>query len=120
MTGGVASRLIVTDLVVWSPAPEAAKQLKVVPAVSVFTELCAHCALVIPETPPVSFHATVTLLVYQPLAPCVPVTTGVIDGRLASFLIVTVCVVFSPAPSVAVQLTVCPAVSALMVVGGHA
>src|SRR5262249_51499878 len=72
--GGVASRLIVTDLLV-VPAPDVTLQLNVVPVVSVVTVVFTQpvCDRMFCGAFTIC-HATCTSLVYQPLLPGVPVT----------------------------------------------
>ena len=93
--GAVASRLTVTEFDAVPPAL-VAEHVTVCPLVSVETvvvpqpvdEEMEDCASV-------TVHVTVTLLVYQPLLPSVPLTFGVITGGVESGggLIVTVVLV---------------------------
>ena len=82
--GGVVSRLMVTDLVV-VPPELLAVHWKVVPAVSLLTVTALQPAVEeIDDSGSVAVQLTLTLLVYQPFAPKVPVTTGVTTGGVVS------------------------------------
>ena len=82
--GRVASRLIVTDLLLVPPALVAV-QVYVAPEVSAVIATVPHplCAP-IDDWASVTAQLTFTLLVYQPLAPSVPLTVGVIAGGVVS------------------------------------
>src|SRR4051812_7790399 len=74
-TGGVASRLMVTELLE-VPAPEATAQLNVIPAVSVVTVLSLQPLFDrMLSDAFTTCQDTCTSLVYQPLLPVVPLTT---------------------------------------------
>jgi hypothetical protein len=84
MVGAVASRLIVTD---WEAVPPAlvAVHVSVVPVVSdVIVVEPQPDEDEIAESGSVTVQLTVTLLVYQPLFPSVPLTLGVITGGVLS------------------------------------
>src|SRR5690349_5330036 len=85
-TGGVASRLMVTDALVVPPA-DVTEQLNVTPAVSVVTLPVSQPAVprMLPGTSLMA-QATCTSLVYQPLLPGVPLICGVIPGAVRSML----------------------------------
>ena len=85
MTGGVLSIFTVTGTELLSPAPFVADQDNVVPSVSVVRlfEL-QPVEDAIPDSGSVTLQLTVTLLVYQPLAPAVPVIVGAITGGVVS------------------------------------
>ena len=92
--GSVASRLIVT-LSEAVPPSEVAEQPKVSPDVSEVTLLVPHPdVMVAVESGLFTNHSTLTLEVYQPLVPSVPVMVRVISGAVesvgASILTVTV------------------------------
>jgi len=82
--GAVASRLIVTDCELVPPML-VAWQVKVVPEVSDDTLLISHPVIeATVDSGSVTVQFTVTLLMYQPLLPKVPVTDGVITGGVMS------------------------------------
>src|SRR5262245_60168228 len=84
MTGGVASRLIVTDSVDVPPSL-VATHVKTVPVVSVEIVVGAQPVCdVIADSASLTDQLTVTLLVYQPLVPRVPTTVRAITGRVPS------------------------------------
>ena len=75
-TGAVASRLTVTDLLAVPPVL-VAEQLNVTPVVSTVTKEAEQPVwVVIAESGSLTLQATLTSLVYQPLAPSVPVMVG--------------------------------------------
>ena len=79
-TGGVASRFRLIELLVVPPA-DVTLQVNVALAVSVVTMLVTHPVLERMLAGGVLIdHATCTSLVYQPLRPNVPVTTGCTTG----------------------------------------
>ncbi len=84
--GAFASRLIVTELDAVLPALSVAKHVSTVPVV--FAVMLVGPQPVVDAMPAESVgagHVTFTLLVYQPLAPSVPVTTGApITGAVLS------------------------------------
>jgi hypothetical protein len=82
-TGGVASRLIVTDCVDVPPAL-VALQVMVMLAVSVLIVVVLQPVLEGVDSASVTLQLTMTLLVYQPFVPSVPVTVGVIIGGVLS------------------------------------
>ena len=85
ITGGVLSILIVIETVPDNPAPFVAEQVKVTPAVSVVRVVCAQPVEdAIPDSGSLTFQTTVTLLLYQPLLPKVPVITGTTTGGVVS------------------------------------
>ena len=74
ITGGVLSILIVTGTELESPAPLVAEHVKVMPAVSAVRFVMVHPEEdVTPDSGSVTLQFTVTLLLYQPLLPKVPV-----------------------------------------------
>jgi hypothetical protein len=79
IVGFVASRLIVTD---WELAPPVlvAKQVSVVPAVSVLIVVGPQPVLVKDDSGSTTVQETETLLVYHPLVRSVPTTLGVMTG----------------------------------------
>ena len=84
MVGGVASRLTMTLFDVVPPA-DVAVHVNVVPAVSVETVLVPHPdEAEIAEFGSVTLQDTLTLDVYQPLLPDVPVTVGVMTGGVVT------------------------------------
>jgi hypothetical protein len=88
MLGFVASRLIVTDSLVVPPAL-VAEQVRVVPPVSVLIVVGPQPDEdEIVDSPSVTDHETVTLLVYHPLFPRMPLTFGVIAGGVESNAVV--------------------------------
>jgi hypothetical protein len=105
-SGAEASRLALTLFVVELPAASVAVQVYVVPALSVDVVVVAQPADVVPTPDMPSFTAneTFTSLVYQPFAPSVPLTVGVMVGPVASRFADNVAVAERPAPFVAVHV----------------
>ena len=90
ISGGVASRLMVTLPEALPPADVAA-QVKEVPAVSAVSVTGSQPVVDwIVESGSTTFQEMVTSEVYQPLLPKVPVTTGVITGGVVSVWMVAV------------------------------
>src|SRR5438876_4564118 len=82
--GGVASRLIVTVLVV-TPPSLVAEQVKDAPTVSATSVVASQpCSSKITDSGSWTIQLSVTLLTYQPLAPSVPYRTGVTSGGVGS------------------------------------
>jgi hypothetical protein len=89
--GALVSRLIVTESEPVFPALSVAEHVNVVPVVSVVTLCVLHpVVLATPEPESLTVQDTVTLLVYQPFEPCVPVTLGLIVGAVLSTRTVTI------------------------------
>ena len=83
--GPVLSSLIVTEAELGNPAPFVAEQVTVWPVVSELSVVLSQPEDdAMPDSGSLTFQLTVTLLVYQPLAPAVPVTEGVMTGGVAS------------------------------------
>ena len=83
--GLVLSILTVTELEAESPALFIAEHVRVVPVVSVVRfEMLHPVEEAMPDSASVTDQLTVTLLIYQPLAPAVPVMEGVITGGVVS------------------------------------
>src|SRR5581483_1088777 len=79
--GGVASRLIVTDWVVERSTPFVAAQVNVVPVVSAESVVEVQPFWVNSrDSGSLAAHDAFTSDVYQPLAPCCPVTVEVTTG----------------------------------------
>jgi hypothetical protein len=84
LVGAEASRLIVTEFELVPPAL-VAEHVNVVPEVSVLIVVLSHPVFdVIVDSLSTTVQLTVTLLVYQPLLPSVPVIVGVITGGVES------------------------------------
>jgi hypothetical protein len=84
IVGGVVSRFIVTDFVVVPPAL-VAEQEKVTPVVSLVTELLTQPVFeLITDSGSVTVQVRVTLEMYHPLFPSVPLILGVITGPVVS------------------------------------
>ena len=89
-TGGVVSRLIVTDCDAEPPAP-VAEHVNVCPVVSVLTVAGPQPLVdVTGATLSTTDHVRETVLTYQPLFPRVPETCGVITGAAVSNVAVMV------------------------------
>ncbi len=117
--------MMVMDRVVVPPAL-VALQVNVTPAVSVVTEELSHPVEVYWLSLSTTLHVAVTLEVYQPFCPRVPLMVGVTTGAVVSegFGTVTLTVklpvwkvpdwfwlFFFPPVAVAVRLAVCPSVA---------
>ena len=88
--GGVASRLMVTEFELLPPAL-VALQVKVAPVVSVLTLAAPQPEVEVTlESGSVTIQPTLTFPTYQPSAPAVPVTLGVMTGGVLSQVPVTV------------------------------
>ena len=101
VSGAVRSIFTVTERWLVRPAPLVAEQVTVVARVSdvkVFVSQSLDEAT--SETGSDTAHWTDTSLVYQPFAPSLPVTEGVMSGALESYLKVAVAEVDRPAPFV--------------------
>lgn len=87
ITGGVASRLIVTVLELNRPAPFVAEHVTARPTVSVVTDVEPQPVEdAIPDSGSTALQVTVTLLTYQPFRPSVPEIVGVITGGVLSMM----------------------------------
>ena len=83
--GGVVSILTDTLFVAASPSAFVAEHVMVVPVVSAPSVTGSHPDVeAIADSPSATLQLTDTALVYQPLAPDVPVTVGVIVGGVVS------------------------------------
>ena len=102
-TGGVASRWMMTELLA-VPPPEVTVQLSVTPAVSVVMSLVSQPLVEMMLAGDSSIaQLTCTSLVYQPLLPAEPATTGVMRGSERSmFTMGVVNVELLPALSVTI------------------
>jgi hypothetical protein len=84
MVGAVASRLIVTFSLLLPPAL-VAEQVSVTPAVSLLTVTGSQPLwLLMADSLSTTLQLTLTPLTYQPLAPSVPATVGVMTGAVLS------------------------------------
>ena len=85
ITGAVWSILMVADAEFDNPAPFVAEHVRVVPSVFVMRLAAPHPVVdAIPDSGSTTDQETVTLLVYQPLVPSVPVTVGWMTGEVVS------------------------------------
>ena len=82
-TGGVTSRLMVTERVAVPPSLVAV-QVKVVPEVSEETVVAAQPVLDVTVSGSLTLQLTVTSLTYHPFAPVVPVTVRPMTGGVVS------------------------------------
>src|SRR6188474_545781 len=90
VTGPVLSILIVTETEPERPELFVAEQVRVVPVVSeVKLDVLQPVEDAMPDSPSVTVQLTVTLLVYQPLAPNVPEMDGVTTGAVVSEIVVS-------------------------------
>src|SRR5215472_13555787 len=93
IAGGVAPRLTVTVRELARPAPFVAEQVSVWPAVSEMIDVEPHpVEEAMPDSGSVALQVIVTLLMYQPFSPSVPVMVGAITGGVLSMTMVKVCV----------------------------
>ncbi|MBZ5499753.1 MAG: hypothetical protein LAP85_25420 [Acidobacteriia bacterium] len=112
--GGVLSSLTVTEAEAESPALLAAVQEKTVPAVSVVSTVGLQPTdEPIPEPVSTTVQEMVTSELFQPAAFGEGVTTGEIRGGDLSIRTVTDAELVRPAPFVALQVKVVPAVSSV-------
>ncbi len=111
---------MVTDADAERPALLVAVQVKICPAVSVASVTGSQPTVdAIPEPPSSTVQAIVTFELFQPAAFGAGVTAGVTTGGDLSIRTVTETAFVRPAPLVAVQVKVVPAVSFVTVAAPH-